>query len=136
MVKELKDISKSEKIFLFVAAAIVFGIFSIFVFISVLNSEDKSLKFEQSINLRINKVKRYRGVVMLNDSIVLSENTPAIMNISRMEVFRKYKELNIKKPQITFDKITTPFVIKKKANSDTIQVIQYRDTIYFNLIGD
>lgn len=136
MVKELKDISKSEKIFLFVAAAIVFGIFSIFVFISILNSEDKSLKFEQSINLRINKVKRYRGVVMLNDSIVLSENTPAIMNISRMEVFSKYKELNIKKPQITFDKITTPFVIKKKANSDTIQVIQYRDTIYFNLIGD
>jgi hypothetical protein len=116
---------------------IIFSVITLFflaVLISRLTSEDKSLKRASQIDMYVDKLENYKGLLTLNDSIYVSTNCPQIIEKSSFIVTEKNPPLWRPKNKPYFPSIgdvTKPFRIIKKAYSDTIEIIKDRDTLYF-----
>ncbi|MEM5565208.1 hypothetical protein WNY78_08835 [Psychroserpens sp. AS72] len=86
-------------------------------------SEDKSLKIESEIKLDITRIYRHKGVILLNDSIVLTQNCPRIDIKNKDYVI--YKQI---------EDINKPYKLIKKANNDTILIIKDSDSLLYKLL--
>ena len=99
------------------------GFFTLIIVFFQLSNADKTLKREHEINFFVNKVKSYKGVLLLNDSIVISKNCPKIQSD---EQYNNVKSI--------IGDIKKPFQIIKEANNDTIKIVKDGYTMYFELI--
>lgn len=88
------------------------------VSIDFAESRDIKLNNSDSIDLYVDKIKKYKGVLILQDSVALSQNCPLIKNI----------EYNNSKTLVDFEE---PYRIIKQRNSNVIQMIRLNDTLYF-----
>ncbi len=86
------------------------------------SSKDISLKYESEINLFAKKVKYYKGVVSLDDSVSISGNCPMI---------RKLETNN--NPTVLGD-FSGPYRLIKKRNNDTVKIVISYDTLYFKFL--
>lgn len=82
---------------------------------------DKTLRIENEVNMYITKINKYKGVMLLNDSFVISENCPKI-NSAESE------------SKSTIGIIKEPFQIIKKSYNDTIQIVQDNKIFYYKLL--
>jgi len=105
-----------DKILIFILIS-VFAMFILVIFHNRITVEDKTLKKSSEIDLFVDEIIDYKGVLTLNDSIVISKNCPSLNN-----------------PALTTGNLTKPFQIIKKADNDTIKVIKNGNTLYFLLI--
>lgn len=102
---------------------IVASLFLLVVAYSRFNSVDKTLKFSHEVNLEVIKIKRYRGVMLLNDSIAVFENSPRInIDTSEFNYYKRFKDL------------TKPFRLIKAKDNNSILVIKDSDSLYYKLI--
>ncbi|THV61353.1 hypothetical protein EZV76_03215 [Flagellimonas alvinocaridis] len=125
--------NKQIKKTLLFAMILIIG-FMILVLMEVLGRKDMMLKYDQEVDLLVTKVKRDKGVLTLQDSIAISGATPLISPIKKMKAFANYKD-NF--PQKYFlDQIVPKYRIIRKANSDTITIYHYGDTLLFKLLSD
>lgn len=92
-------------------------LFVCFVLIDRINSRDLGLKKSSEIDLYVDKVSDYKGILLLNDSVVISKNCP-----------------KIKSSNLTVGHITKPFRIIKKANNDTIKIVKQGNVSYYLLL--
>jgi len=85
-----------------------------------------SLKPESEVNLEVTVAKRYKGTLLYNDSIAISEVTPQITkNNEEIKAYNNYGKLYSVRP---------PFTLIKKTNNDTIRIVKNSDTIYFHFL--
>lgn len=104
-------------------------VFLVVSFLSIIiferkNNIDKSLKLESDINLYAKRVKYYKGVVILEDSISISGNCPLINTIISKDAY-----------QPTIGDYLGPYRFIKERNNDTIKIVIMNDTLYFKFIS-
>lgn len=92
-------------------------IFLIMVIISIILNTDKTIKPNSNVELKVYKVHEYKGVLLYNDSVALTNNCPLIGN----------KDFLIKG-------IKPPFFFKKEKGSDSILIIKDNDSLFFEYI--
>lgn len=86
-------------------------------------SEDKMLKTESEVKLKITHDYAYKGVIAYNDSIVVSSNCPQI-----------YKDYNKTNYYGTIKNLSVPFELIKKRGSDTLIIVKNYDSLYFKIM--
>ncbi len=107
-----KNIEKTQLrwfgIGLFVCATLFVSLFFYHQFFT----EDKTLKFEDAINLRVTHIHRCKGSILLNDSIAMHAN---LKRINPYVSKTRYMEIG---------SINEPYQILKEPNSDSIFVLK------------
>jgi len=120
-----------------ISIAAVFLIFIVMVSIDIYSRKGRILKLSEGIDLYPDKIEFDKGVIIINDSIVIAGNAPQITHISSFIVSEKTPPLfstnnNDYIPNL-YD-LEAPYKIIKKANVDTIIIIKEVDTLYFKFI--
>jgi hypothetical protein len=110
----------------FIISIIASFCFIAFIAYLRLNSKDLSLKRESSIDINITSISKDKGLLILNDSIAMFEQTPRLKNYRDSPKIQSYKYLK---------NIRSPFRLIKKKDSDTIKVITKNDEIIYFLIN-
>ena len=101
-----------------------FNGFFCFIIHSIITHEDKSIKKGIAIDLEVTQTITYKGVVTLNDSIVVDGALP---RINPNSISNRYK---------TFEFLDTPFRIIKKANNDSIIIIKDSETLIYQIFEE
>lgn len=99
----------------------------------------KNLRFEDSIDFEITGIEKYKGELIMNDSIVISGMTPLIKEKSKIEKLRSLKKVNPEgyaNFEMKLSQVTSPYRITKEANTDLIVIYHYSDTLCFRLFLD
>ncbi|MER3316681.1 MAG: hypothetical protein RIB79_00165 [Allomuricauda sp.] len=103
---------------------VILGVVFLAIIITVQgNNNDKSLKLESDINLFVNNVKYYKGVVTLEDSISISGNCPLINTLTENDY------------QPTLGDYSGPYRFIKERYNDTIKIVIINDTLRFKFIS-
>jgi hypothetical protein len=102
---------------LYVIVILFFIFFLIIVISSIIFNTDKTIKPNSNIELNVYKVHEYKGVLLYNDSLALTNNCPLIGN----------KDFLIRA-------IKPPFYFKKEKYSDSILIIKDSDSLFFEFI--
>lgn len=103
----------------------LFFVFILTILITKVSNEDKSLKIESNVDLYAEKIKYYKGVITIEDSISLSGNCPQIFDPKIKNLNRDHKLADL----------TGPYRITKKTFNDSIRVIIESDTLYYRFIS-
>lgn len=130
------ELDSKDIIFPMIMACIVFLLFIGIIIFQLVTNKDISLKYEDSIDLKVTKVKNERGFLTLNDSIGIISATPLIKEKSEMKILNSLKQTNpdsYNKFTMNFGQLVKPYRITKENNSDTIIVYHYSNTLYFKL---
>lgn len=107
---------------LFAKVAIAaFVLFVLIIFISRYNNVDKTLKLSDAIHLEVVKVKKYKGITTLNDSIAIHAATP---RINMETAYDRYQ---------TIGTIPAKYTLSKSANSDSIIVNKDSEMLIYKL---
>nr|WP_299168441.1 hypothetical protein [uncultured Allomuricauda sp.] len=133
------ELDRKDIIFPMVMGCIVFLLFVGFIVFQFATNRDISLKYEDSIDLKVTKVRSERGFLTLNDSIGVSSATPLIKEKSEMKILNSLKQTNLdsyNKFTMDFGQVVKPYRITKERNTDTIIVYHYSNTLYFKLFTD
>ena len=102
---------------LYVIVLVFFLLFLIMVVSSIIFNTDKTIRPNSNIELIVYKVHEYKGVLLYNDSVALTNNCPLIGN----------KDFLIRA-------IKPPFYFKKGKYSDSILIIKDNDSLFFECI--
>lgn len=105
---------------------ILFGAFCFVTFLLViiyynLFQDDKTLNFENSIDLNVTKIREYKGFVTMNDSIAIDGN---LLRVNFDSTSMRYKNFDLLKPN---------FRITKEAKNDTIIVLKDSEILIYKL---
>lgn len=127
-----RSITSKELKVLKIMVALVLLLFISLVGYSMLKpSPYTHLKYQSEIDMKVIKMTHYKGMVILNDSIIVSYNCPEIVlenqtisNTYRLDTIRKFKIGANFRP---------PFQIIKPKNSEILCTIDGWDTAYFRL---
>ncbi|WP_452223196.1 hypothetical protein [Lacinutrix chionoecetis] len=109
---------------------ILFGGFFITLFIGFImysifsNNEKVSLKYEDEVYMRVNKIRDYKGFITLNDSLIISNNIKAIATPEYI------------KEEFLIKYISKPYLIKKEKNTYEFDVIDNQFNYTFRLFED
>lgn len=102
---------------LYVIAIVFFILFLLIVISSIIFNTDKTIKPDSNVELKVYKVHEYKGVLLYNDSVALTNNCPLIGN----------KNFLIRS-------IRPPFYFKKEKGNDSILIIKDNDSLFFEFI--
>ncbi len=111
-------------------------IFGATIVVNSLLKEDKTLKLESEFDLQVFDIKRERGFLTLQDSVVVFGGCKLIPEISKMKILESYKLIDTISYQnftLTLNDVIQPYRILKKPSSDTLIIYHYLDTLYFKL---
>lgn len=109
---------------------IIITITIMFIFLvihSMKSNKNRLLRKYDFIELKIDKINKYKGVVLMNDSIAVFGNTPRIVKDS----FFNGDKLHVRYE--FFENLRAPFTLVKKKNNDTIIVVKEYETLYYKL---
>ncbi len=109
---------------IFIGLFVCLGLFMSALFYQIFFADDITLKKSDAIDLKITKVKTYRGFITLNDSVVISGNLPRI-NIDT--IVNRYSVLG---------NIRAPFHISKSVNNDTIIIVKGNEILIYKLFPE
>ncbi|WP_304143307.1 hypothetical protein [Mesoflavibacter zeaxanthinifaciens] len=93
------------------------------IFYSRITSDDILLKYNSEIDIEITTLKNNRGVLILNDTVAIFENTPRVnIDHSKTNLYSKFGQLH------------KPFRLVKKNNKNTFIVIKDSDTLEYKIL--
>ena len=115
-------------------AFVLFLLFISIIFYEVISDEGNWITKDMEVDLKVEKVKTVKGMLVLEDSLSISGGTPLISPIKNMKAFANYK--NNVPERYTLSQVVPKFRFTKKAHSDTITVYHYGDTLLFKLFSD
>lgn len=121
---------KTTLLFVFV----LFLLFISIIFYEVISDEGNWITKDMEVDLKVEKVKTVKGMLVLEDSLSISGGTPLISPIKNMKAFANY-ENNVPE-RYMLSQVVPKFRFTKKAHSDTITVYHYGDTLLFKLFSD
>ncbi|NYJ26296.1 hypothetical protein [Allomuricauda sp. ARW1Y1] len=116
-------------------ASVLFLLFISIIFYEFISDDSKVVTKDMEVDLMVERVKKtQKGILLLQDSIAIHGETPLISPIQNMKAFANY-ESNLPENYV-LRQVVPKFRFKKEANSDTITVYHYGDTLLFKLFLD
>ena len=116
-------------------AFVLFLLFISIIFYEVISDDSKVVTKDMEVDLMVERVKKtQKGILLLEDSISIHGETPLISPIQNMKAFANY-ENNLPK-SYALRQVVPKFRLMKEADSDTITVYHYGDTLLFKLFSD
>ena len=116
---------------------IVFCLFFGAIIFEITTQVDRNLKLIDQINIDDADIVHEKGVLIINDSVVLYGSAKQYEEISAYSVTEKnppdYRPSHSKYKPILYD-LYGPYKLIKKANNDTLIVIKKGDTLYFKFV--
>jgi hypothetical protein len=91
------------------------------------------VKFGSEINMKVLKMRHYKGQVILNDSIVLPYNCPEVVLLNKKAPYN-YKPDSKRKFKMGAN-YKPPFRILKEKNTEIFTIVDWGDTSYIKLNG-
>ena len=120
-----------------ISVILIFGLFFGIIIYQYLTYADKNLKLEDYLDVYTDRINHKKGVIILNDSIVLHGNAYQHIQISGYAVVEKdtpyYRPKHLKYRPVLYD-LEGPYRIIKKRGEDTLLVVKSRDTLYFKFV--
>ncbi len=117
----------------------LFLIFLVVIAMDRLSYKNRNIKLSDSIDIFAKNVKKEKGVVIINDSLVLQGNCFQIVknNVSKTIDSTESAMIGLNRQFRIYD-LSGPYQLVKPSGNDTILVIVRGDSLYFKFldIGD
>ncbi|GAA4964881.1 hypothetical protein [Algibacter aquimarinus] len=111
---------------LLILMLLIIGIFISMVIKYHYYNKNIELLKEDQIDLDISKIKKYKNVLILNDSISIFKRTYRVYPKKHEHFYLNYYKY--------IESIDDPFHLSKKADNDTLIIIKNSDTLFYKLI--